>query len=93
VLLHRQVRVALVKENVFADVVGLREALVEIAELKVNLLVDVARVAVLVIVWSFSYSTSIRFIASNAVSSSIAATAATGSPMKRTLSTQSACSS
>src|SRR5215213_18710 len=45
------------------------------------------------IVLSGSYSTSIRFIASNATSSSTAATAATGSPMKRTLSTQSACSS
>src|ERR1051325_1906271 len=45
------------------------------------------------IVLSGSYSTSIKFIASNATSSSIAATAATGSPMKRTLSTQSACSS
>ena len=39
------------------------------------------------------YSTSIKFIASNATSSSIAATAATGSPMKRTLSMHSAVSS
>src|SRR5258706_396002 len=40
-----------------------------------------------------SYSTSIRSRASVAVSSLVAATAATGSPMKRTLSRQSACSS
>src|SRR5439155_20464973 len=42
---------------------------------------------------SGSYSTSIAFIASNAMSSSSAATAATGSPTNRTLSGQRACSS
>ena len=42
---------------------------------------------------SGSYSTWIRSSARFAVSSSIAATAATASPMNRTLSTQSACSS
>src|SRR5262245_38541957 len=42
---------------------------------------------------SGSYSTRMAFIASKAVSSSTAATAATGSPTKRTLSVPSACSS
>src|SRR3989338_7667947 len=42
---------------------------------------------------SGSYSTSMAFMASKAVSSSAAATAATGSPTKRTRSRQSACSS
>ena len=49
--------------------------------------------SILEMVCNFSYSTSIRFIASNATSSSIAATAATGSPIKRTLSRQRVCSS
>src|SRR6266566_5159673 len=43
--------------------------------------------------WSGSYTTLMRSSAAVAVSSVVAATAATGSPMKRTLSTQSACSS
>ena len=47
VLLHRQVRVALVEEDVFADKVGLGEALVEVAEFEVDFLVDVAAVAVI----------------------------------------------
>src|SRR5512145_227697 len=42
---------------------------------------------------SDSYSTRIRSVADEAISSVVAATAATGSPMNRTLSTQSACSS
>src|SRR6266540_1929360 len=42
---------------------------------------------------SASYSTLIKSSAAVAVSSLVAATAATGSPMKRTLSRQSACSS
>ena len=42
---------------------------------------------------SGSYATRMAFIASKAVSSSTAATAATGSPTNRTLSGQRACSS
>src|SRR5215213_2981309 len=48
VLLHRQVRVALVEEYVFAHDIGLAEALVHVAELKVDVLVYVAAVAVVV---------------------------------------------
>src|SRR5881396_3867399 len=43
--------------------------------------------------WSGSYTTLMRSRAAVAVSSVVAATAATGSPMKRTLSGHSACSS
>src|SRR2546423_116215 len=43
--------------------------------------------------WSGSYTTLMRSRAAVAVSSVVAATAATGSPMKRTLSTQRVCSS
>ncbi len=48
VLLHRQVRVALVEENILADVIGLLETFFQVAELKVHFLVHVRAVAVVV---------------------------------------------
>ena len=47
-LLHRQVRVALVEEDVLEDVVGRRQRLVHVAELVGLVAVDVALLAVLV---------------------------------------------
>ncbi len=46
VLLHRKVRVALEEEDVLADVVGAREATIDIAELERDQLVDVVGPAV-----------------------------------------------
>src|SRR5215469_9455468 len=47
VLLHGQVRVALVEEDVVANQLGLAKAFVHIAELERDLLVDVAAFAIL----------------------------------------------
>ena len=108
VLLERQVRVALVEEEVLVDAVGAREPLLRVAELHRHELVDVACVAVVVdrrgrpargrrrssrSEAAARSRRAIRSSASKAASSSTAATAATGSPTKRTRSVHSACSS
>jgi len=94
VLLDRQVRVALVEKHILEHVVGLGERLVHVAELEGLEAVNVPPLAVALdarlgrcerllgseMVLSGRYLTSMSSSASNAVCSSRAITAATGSP-------------